>query len=381
MRKLSIPARSFRDHVERKNTHALVRAAWLVLAFSPLFMVLDWLTMRYQLRLVAVLGALCMVSALAVAALARWRSKSLAPYSGEASIGLFWLVGMSIVITSLIHDGYESPHWAGLYIAIIAVSQIFLWTTVEAVVAYGLLYGAFLTPMALGWMEVKEPVLVFEQQFFLFSTLVVSFVSQRARMRTERREYLGRLRQVRMSQRLRRQATTDALTGLANRRSFLDRSRRALARARRSGGPVSVVAIDVDNFKRINDSHGHAVGDAVLRELAKRLVEAVREGDLVARTGGEELGVLLPDTSEVMALHVAEKLRRVIAEAPVFAGSFDVPVTVSLGIGTLGSSCTELDALLAEADRALYRAKRTGRNRVISNARPDFRLMAGGSGG
>ncbi|HKI87000.1 MAG TPA: GGDEF domain-containing protein [Thermoanaerobaculia bacterium] len=380
MRKLAVPAHSFRELIERKNARALVHAALLVLAFSPLFMVLDWLTMRFQLRMVVVLGVVCAASALIVGVLARWRSKSLAPYSGEVSIGLFWLVGMSIVITSLLHDGYESPHWAGLYIAIIAVSQIFLWTTRQAMLAYGLLYGAFLAPMALGWIEVHEPVLVFEQQFFLFSTLVVSFFSQRARLQTERREYLGRLRQVRMSQRLRRQATTDALTGLANRRSFIQQSRRELARATRSIRPVSVLAIDVDHFKRINDSYGHAVGDAVLRELARRLGGAVREGDLVARTGGEELSVLLPDTSEAMAVRVAEKLRRAIADAPVAAGSFEVPVTVSLGVGSLGPGCAELDALLAEADRALYTAKRSGRNRVASNARPMLTVVRGQRG-
>lgn len=377
MRKLAIPAHSFRELVERKNTRALVHAAWWILAFSPLFMLLDWLTMRYQLHLVLVLGAVCATAAIVVGTLARWRPKALAPYSREVSIGLFWLVGMSIVITSLIHNGYESPHWAGLYIAIIAVSQIFLWTTRQASLAYGLLYGAFLAPMALGWIEVEKPVLVFEQQFFLFSTLVVCFVSQRGRWRTERREYVSRIHQVRMGQRLRRQATTDSLTGLANRRSFIDQSRRELARARRGGKPVSVLAIDVDHFKHINDSYGHAVGDAVLREIARRLGAAVRQGDLVARTGGEELGVLLPDTSGETALHVAEKLLRVVAEAPVAAGSFEVPVTVSLGVGTLCGECSELDALLAEADRALYQAKRSGRNRVTSSAGPRLMVVRG----
>lgn len=377
MEKLAIPARSFREVVERKNTRALAHASWFILAFIPLFMLLDWLTMRYQLRIVVVLGLVCASSVIAIGIVARWWSKFVAPYSKEVSIGLFWLIGFSIVITSLVHDGYESPHWAGLYIVIIAASQIFLWSSRQALAAYGLLYGAFLTPMALGLIEVQQPVLVFEQQFFLFSTLVVSFLSQRSRWHSERREYLGHLRQLRMSQRLRRQATTDVLTGLANRRSFIQQGRKELARARRTGKPASVVAIDVDHFKRINDTYGHSVGDSVLREIARRLTGEVREGDLVARTGGEELSVLLSDSNQESAMRVAEKLRRVVAETPIVAGSFEVPVTVSLGVGTLCGECSELDPLLAEADRGLYLAKRSGRNRVASSGGPRLVMVRG----
>lgn len=375
MRNFAIPAHSFRELIERKNTRALVHAAWLVLAFTPLFMFLDWLTMSYQLRIVVVLGAVCAANAIVVGVLARWWSKSVAPHSRQVSIGLFWLVGLAIAISSLVHGGYESPHWAGLYIAIIAVSQIFLWTTRQAALAYGALYCAFLAPMVFGWIEVHDPILVFEQQFFLFSALVVSFISQSARLQTERREYLSRLRQAQMRQRLRRQATTDALTRLANRRRFIQEGRRELARAQRTGKPVSVVAIDVDHFKQINDSYGHSVGDSVLREIARRLEEAVRAGDLVARTGGEELSILLPDSNQFSALSVAEKLRRAVAEARVEAGAFAIPVTVSLGVGTLSGGCSDLDALLAEADRALYQAKEQGRNRVACLRRPALSVV------
>jgi diguanylate cyclase (GGDEF)-like protein len=155
----------------------------------------------------------------------------------------------------------------------------------------------------------------------------------------------------------------DALTGLANRRAFEEELAREVARSGRSGGPLSVVALDVDRFKAVNDGHGHAAGDAVLREVAARACAAVRAGDLAARIGGEEFALLLPGAALPGALELAERLRAAIAAAPVEAGGARLAVTVSLGCATLGPG-EPADALLARADARLYEAKRSGRDRV-----------------
>lgn len=165
---------------------------------------------------------------------------------------------------------------------------------------------------------------------------------------------------------LRLLASTDGLTGALSRRSFRDEATRALALAQRHRHEVSCIAFDLDHFKGINDTHGHAAGDAVLAGSAATCRALLRQSDLFGRVGGEEFAALLPHTGRQAALGVAEKLREGIA-AQQFDGA-DGPFTVSasFGIATAGPA-GDIDALLRAADEALYAAKATGRNRCVVN--------------
>ncbi len=168
---------------------------------------------------------------------------------------------------------------------------------------------------------------------------------------------------ARLQEELRRRATTDALTGLANRGAFEEALVREVARARRAGTPLAVVVLDVDHFKRVNDAHGHPAGDGVLREIAARLAAASRAGDLAARVGGEEFAVALPGADLAAGAEAAERIRRRIAAEPVaVAGGAALAVTASLGVAALRDG-EDAPALLARADARLYDAKRAGRNR------------------
>ncbi len=162
-------------------------------------------------------------------------------------------------------------------------------------------------------------------------------------------------------------ALTDALTGLANRRAFLDALAAELARALRHDYPASLLFLDLDEFKRVNDTHGHAVGDEVLAGFSKVLSRGCRRGDLAARIGGEEFAVLLPMTGRVPAALVAERMRRSTESLPLGVG-VQVPVTVSIGVASTEDSLKPFEAaeLLGRADAALYRAKAGGRNRVAA---------------
>ncbi len=155
----------------------------------------------------------------------------------------------------------------------------------------------------------------------------------------------------------------DPLTGLPNRRAFEEDLAREVARAARGGGPLAVVMLDVDRFKVVNDGYGHAVGDVVLRAVAARAQGAVRAGDVVARLGGEELGVLLPGADLSCAAEVAERIRAALAALPVDAGGHALSVTASLGCATFAPGEAP-EALVARADARLYDAKRDGRNLV-----------------
>jgi two-component system cell cycle response regulator len=165
-------------------------------------------------------------------------------------------------------------------------------------------------------------------------------------------------------------AVTDGLTGLHNRR-YLERHlatlvNQAIAREK----PLSALVLDIDYFKAINDSYGHAAGDDVLREFSRRVRKAVRGIDLACRMGGEEFVIVMPDTDAALALLVGERLRQKIAVEPFRIPESDenIEVTVSIGIASLGSSEDTPETLLKRADEALYEAKRAGRNRVAAAA-------------
>lgn len=191
-------------------------------------------------------------------------------------------------------------------------------------------------------------------------------VQARVRTQLKRKRYLDRLRtSLDASMEL---AITDPLTGLFNRR-YLEANIAKLAQSAMSVGPVSLLLADIDHFKLVNDTHGHAVGDQVLREFAQRLRRLMRLSDLVCRLGGEEFIVVMPDTSIEIARHVGERVCAGIAAEPFLAGSAaSLRLTASVGVATFGSVSEGTEALLKRVDVALYAAKRDGRNRVVADA-------------
>jgi len=167
---------------------------------------------------------------------------------------------------------------------------------------------------------------------------------------------------------LQHESITDALTGLKNRRYFDQRMSEEVALSLRHKLPLSLMLLDVDHFKKINDTYGHQIGDEVLSSLAKLISGMVRDSDIVARYGGEEIAIITPRTSKEEAALLAERLRDLIEKTTVaMVGTTQevVQVTVSLGICSLSAVITDKDALLEESDQALYLAKKYGRNRVV----------------
>lgn len=160
-------------------------------------------------------------------------------------------------------------------------------------------------------------------------------------------------------------STTDDLTRIHNRRSIYASGQTEVDRAKRYGHPLSVVLLDADNFKKINDAYGHAVGDEVLVLIANCCRESVRATDHVGRLGGEEFALTLIEAALDSAILVAEKLCRKIASASVQTGRGAVTVTASFGVATLTDDMSEFSELLNKADQALYMAKNRGRNRVV----------------
>jgi diguanylate cyclase (GGDEF)-like protein len=159
-------------------------------------------------------------------------------------------------------------------------------------------------------------------------------------------------------------ASTDELTGLANRREFMKVGETELSRARRYGHPLSLVLLDLDHFKRVNDTFGHVAGDAVLKAVGLHLLSGLRDHDLAARYGGEEMVLLLPHTRLQDAILVAERYRKNLRELNLKFKGVQVPVSASFGVASNHNKDSTLQMILEEADRALYTAKEHGRDRV-----------------
>lgn len=192
----------------------------------------------------------------------------------------------------------------------------------------------------------------------------VNMTELRARLRAA-------TRLVRMQKQFRHMAETDALTGAANRRAFMQYLDTLVDRARRQDAPLAAVMVDLDHFKRTNDTYGHAVGDKVLVQTVRQVQSCLRDCDMLGRLGGEEFAVVLPGATAASAVAAAERIREAIAAVDVRVDNGDrIPVTASLGVAVLeGDKMMETaEGLLHAADEALYAAKAGGRNRVVEAA-------------
>jgi len=276
----------------------------------------------------------------------------------EAFHAVYLLVAIHIVIAIRM-----PTKWAAL--AVLLTSVLMLWRTgTTSVDIHNLRYYDFF------FAELSSVLVLNLTTYavaFLWQEKEASEASLQSRV-VERTQELEKA-----NNRLRVLARQDPLTGVSNRRYFEHRGIRELERAARTNTTVALLVLDIDRFKRINDEHGHAVGDMVLKETVTRLESELRPTDVFARIGGEEFVVLLPECDEAYAVEVAERLRAAVARMPVTTQTgFPVAVTISIGVTVDHSSeknssaCAErLQAMMHAADRNLYQAKELGRNRVV----------------
>lgn len=196
-------------------------------------------------------------------------------------------------------------------------------------------------------------------QIFLGNTTLVYYLRSEAEVNADRR--------------LRHLATTDALTGLMNRGYLATEFNRELDRARRYQRPLSLLLADADNFKAVNDNHGHLAGDEVLRQLATIILGEARSHDLCGRYGGEEFTIMLPETGDVGANTFAERLRRAVEQHDFELDNLVLRITISIGMASLDlqDASQSLEDLIGRADAALLKAKAEGKNRVICAPMPD----------
>ena len=168
---------------------------------------------------------------------------------------------------------------------------------------------------------------------------------------------------VKLFEKIQRQATTDGLTGLANHKTFYEILEKELWRYRRYGDQISLIMVDVDNLKNINDAYGHRVGDKVIKRISTKIKECIRQIDTAARYGGDEFAVILPNTSLADALVVAERMVEMVSSSPVTWGDEQIPLSISVGLGQYDADTSPED-ITSRSDQALYSAKQAGKNTV-----------------
>jgi len=168
---------------------------------------------------------------------------------------------------------------------------------------------------------------------------------------------------IKLFEKMQRQATTDGLTGLVNHRTFYEILEKELWRSQRYGGQISLVMIDVDNLKKINDVYGHRAGDKAIKQVSRKIKECVRQVDTAARYGGDEFAVILPNTSLPEATVVAERMVEAVATSPVRWEGQEIPLSVSIGLGQYDAD-TKPEDITSHSDDALYAAKQAGKNTV-----------------
>ncbi|MHC4193203.1 MAG: sensor domain-containing diguanylate cyclase [Planctomycetota bacterium] len=168
---------------------------------------------------------------------------------------------------------------------------------------------------------------------------------------------------VKLFEKIQRQATTDGLTGLANHKRFYEILERELWRSRRYGGQISVIMVDVDNLKKINDAHGHRAGDKVIQQISRRIKECIRQIDTAARYGGDEFAIILPNTSLSDATIAADRMVDAVARSPITWKKEQIEVSISVGLGQYDAEASPED-ITSRSDQALYSAKQAGKNTV-----------------
>ncbi len=279
-----------------------------------------------------------------------------------------WVLSCAIAVVAL--DQWVTPNITPFLIACVGVSLVIYLRPVPAAGLYLAAYLLFY--QALGWTQHVPDVLLSNRLngitacamgWALSMLLWRKFTTielQREQLEKVHTELQAKQKEL---ERLTRQ---DGLTGLFNRNTFVELSRSELKRAQRQGSATTILLLDLDHFKRINDTWGHPAGDAVLRHVAALASSTVRSTDLVGRLGGEEFIVLLPNTSSEAGRKLAEKLRLRLEASVIEWEGTRIPVTASIGLSsTTAEEKRDFDHLYTEADKALYLAKQRGRNRVV----------------
>lgn len=369
---------AYRAHVEQATARSLVVAlqvwAFLLLAFGLLdYMALGWSEGFMHLMATRMLSAVMLM-------LLAWRLRSRPSLATEGYavtalevLGfvlffliyiirpdiLSWNIGVTLIILISLYIFVPNRLVLSNIAAAFGIAGTIYCVALRDV-APSLLVGLFFVlafPAIVGYAAALRLQKGQRQQYALFTETVR--VNESLQAEIKRREQL--------EAELNLQATTDPLTGLFNRRHYEALFHRELERVRRQGHALSLCVVDLDHFKKINDEHGHDVGDQVLKHVSRLFVDTLRNSDIVGRFGGEEFILLLPDTHLSCALQVVGRLRECLQQASVPVDGLNLKLTATFAVTEVNDQDDSIESVIRRADRALYEGKKTGRNCVVAS--------------
>lgn len=359
-------AAAFETSLMPRNASALRMEARLGVFLVPAFWALDWVVLPDKVWSLLWIRAVPTAFGLTILLLRRLTPVWFERRAGPLAFAFSLSVACSIISMCFMHEGYESAYYAGVNLLILGVGLLFSWRPLTAILFNLAVYAVYMFPLATGMVKISNFPTALTNQFFLISTAIITIASMSHRRGLERREFDAQVAQQHLLAEVQTMATIDWLTNLYNRRHFFRLGEEEIARARRYKHPVSVIMIDIDHFKSVNDTHGHSVGDEVLSKIAKRILSGLRQSDFAGRYGGEEFAVVLPETDANSAAEiVAERLRGAVDSNPVETAEGPLHVTISVGVAGVDVEHENLLDALSRADAGLYAAKHSGRNRVI----------------
>lgn len=361
-----VTATEFEASLVPRNMSALRLEVWLGTFLIPMFWLLDWLVIPEQVWVTLWMRVACCAIGVMILFATHLDRDFVIKHLNKLSFCYSLAVAWSIAVMCFLHEGYSSPYYAGINLTVMCVGFLFSWRSSMAISFNLAIYCFYMAPLVLGLARVSDLTTAVSNQFFLISTAVVTVASQIHRRSLERREFDAHVAQQHLLAEVQTMATIDWLTSLYNRRHFFRLGDEEIARARRYEHSISVIMIDIDHFKLINDTYGHTVGDEVLCAIAKRILSGLRQSDIAGRYGGEEFAIVLPETDMVSACNiVAERLRDMIASRPIESAEGPLSVTISVGVAGVDVKHDNLLDALTRADTGLYAAKRSGRNCVV----------------
>lgn len=326
----------------------------IVALITLVYGLLNWFYLDAPLLAVMEL-AVCAISLVAMVDLRRHHNVQRACWITVLSAG-----GLTLFYYWHVRADYSASVWTAFF----ALVNFFLLGTRKAVPVY-LAFSATIAALVLthrgDWPALQANDTVTNALGSLVAFGVAAYYQERSREKAQ-----AKVQEL---------ADTDSLTGIANRRHFVERFAEARKRLMSQGRRYAFLLADIDHFKRVNDSYGHATGDAVIIAVTRRIAAAVRTEDLVGRLGGEEFGILLMDCEGEDAESRAESIRKAIADQPIAVGKERLSVTVSIGVADGDPQTQDFHALFIDADQRLYLAKAQGRNRVVGEPAPSPRSL------
>ncbi len=349
-----------------RNGKGLHVEAWLGLILIPLFWILDHYMIPAHVNTLFWLRAVPTSFAAGLLLLHQLDHERFVRWSLSLSFGFSLVVAVTIVSMCFLHEGYESPYYAGINLVVMCVGLLYAWELKVAVAFGALVAVSYFMPLLVGLATIQDDTTARSNFFFLVGGLVITLVSQHNRRGLELNQILALIKEKRLRAEMWALATTDPLTSVYNRRQFVRLGGEEILRSQRYQRPMTVIMLDIDHFKPVNDTYGHAVGDEVLIAVAHRITAALRTTDILGRYGGEEFAIVLPETEAAVGVEVVgERLRQAICGTPVETSAGRLGVTVSIGVTEVSVRTEGLTEALGRADSGLYLAKRSGRNRVV----------------